>query len=185
MKKLSLIVSILVFISCSSESNGGDENNQNRGTLLTAQINGQSYASDDQNVSATLFLSDSFSQFVIAGSYLDSEVGSAVSEGIGIGFTFENLDQLSPGAIWDSLENQGFRTVVGSYSFGAATLSSADVVLADSNQAGGYAIFEITALNTETNTISGDFSFLAIDEDTGQEYLVTQGKINEVPYTTN
>ena len=74
---------------------------------MTAQINGQSYTSDDENVSATLFIGDSFSQFVIAGSYLDSDVGSAVTEGISIGFTFENLEELSSGTTWDSSENQG------------------------------------------------------------------------------
>jgi hypothetical protein len=185
-KKTILLFLTIITFSCSKSANDDGLNDLTlAGTLLTARINGERYASDDENVVAELYDYGFGLQLILSGGTVISNPGFALVEGIGIGISFENMEELTNGAIWDSSESEDIRTVTGSYTYGNATLSSAETVLAGSNIGNGYAIFEITEINIQNTTISGEFSFLAIDEETGREFLVTQGKINNVTYTLN
>lgn len=181
--KLTIVIllTVTLIIAC-SESNSADPTIACGGSMLTGQVNGNSFAASDELVTAKLSPSGLTNIFVITGACATSISGAASSESIGLVLALENLDDFAEGNSWTSME-ESTNTVIGQYILVQATLADADGVIASSDNMEGDAFFRITALNTATQTISGEFNFTGIDENNGELYTVTNGRINEAPYT--
>jgi hypothetical protein len=181
-KITTVIITMVTLIIACSESNDVDPTIACGGSMLTGQVNGNNFAASDELVTAKLSPSGLTNIFVITGACATSISGAASSESIGLVVALENLDDFSEGNSWKSME-ESTNTVIGQYIIVQASLADADGVIASSDNMEGDAFFRITALNTTTQTISGEFNFTGIDENNGELYTITNGRINQVPYT--
>ncbi len=184
-KKLIFPFVFLVMASCSNsdDSNGEIPTSEN---TLTATVNGRSFASDEAFTEGNLFVNDFATIFTISATLVESDLGVAQVESISLAISFQNEEDFSTGRSFSSSsEDESIISVVGQYIIGESTLSDANATIASSAIENGEAFFRITALDTSSRTISGEFSFLALDESNGDEYRIANGRFNNVYYEIN
>ena len=177
-KKLLLSISIaLCFIltNCSPEEIKDrieDEFGGTDGTDFVAKVNGKQFGASLENVHAYITVTENVYTVAIGAGAVE---GLTLGKAIAIAFSGSDYDELNAGSTHNSTEGQ--------YPAGAGY----EEHYTDSNE--DYETDEVesiyikvTAIDKSNLTISGEFNFTAIDEDTNTTYTVTDGKFTNIPY---
>ncbi|MEM9001845.1 MAG: hypothetical protein AAGB24_16420 [Bacteroidota bacterium] len=146
------------------------------GQSLTAKVNGVDF-NNGEGLIAGAFTEESgfYVIAIVAGEIIDDNnvkaIGLAVS-----GFDFDTLEA---GKEWTVVENEtNFESAIGSYGEGET--------INDQDTDETLDIFvRITSIDKENRLISGEFTFIALDEDTNMEYVVTDGRFTDIFYGAN
>nr|WP_299070395.1 hypothetical protein [uncultured Allomuricauda sp.] len=94
--------------------------------------------------------------------------------------TTESLDSIE-GKSWSSSNIYEYESFNAAYN---EDFISEDLIEAESDENQSF-LFTITELDTQNKTVSGNFSFEAIDTVSGETHQITDGKFNNINYTTN
>ncbi len=173
MKRLFFIFSIPLLLFTCSSSDDADGSQNLSGTYVTAKVNGVDFFADSDlsAISAQLYEYNSIFGFGLAAVQYDG--GNSAST-IGIGLGGIDFDLVTDGFEVSGI-NQDFN-VSGQY-----------VTSTTGSSAGGAsdedAYIKITSIDKENQVISGEFYFVAIDNDNPDiTYTVTNGIFNDVSY---
>ncbi|MDH7914235.1 hypothetical protein [Winogradskyella sp. SYSU M77433] len=174
MKKIFCLFAMSISLLACSVSDNSDGDSNPSGTFVSAKVNGSNFLADLglSGISAQLYENNSVFAFGLAA--VDYEGGNNAST---IGITFGGIDF---GSVIDGFEvfgdGQDFY-VSGQY---AASING--------NSSGGASdentYLKISSIDKVNQVISGEFSFVAIDNDNPDvTYSVSEGTFNNVSYT--
>lgn len=185
MKKIITYILLTVFILSCSNSNDNDDLLLPEGTKLTAKINGQSFAAQDDTTSVGFSQSSNLAVLFLIGSQVDQNSSTFATGAISLAFTIELDATLEASSQWYT--NSDDVIVIGGYVFSDNPLNDEDPDISatseDTNNSD--ARIRITQLDRTAKTISGEFEFTAFDENTGSTYTITEGRFNQIEYQTN
>lgn len=165
----------IIGISCSVEDSVPDD--ILGGGKVTATINGNKFESAKEY--------DKVEITTVSGVYImvlsagDAE-GISKLKGLAVVASGADFSTLSAGKTWIEIGDKGeVGKAAAGYSEddGSGEANDFDTEITE-------AIYiKITAIDKSKKTISGEFSFTVVDEDTGKKYKATNGKFTEVSYT--
>ncbi len=175
--KFYLIASMALFLlNCTPEDIKNkieDTFDITAGDDFTAKVNGADFGANKDYVEATITVQSGIYAVAIAGGDL---TGLQTGKVIGIGFGGSDYDDLQAGSTWDSPE---------------ANLGAEGGYKEDNNSENGTEInagdvesifIKVTAIDKVNHSISGEFNFVATDEDTGKQYTITNGKFTDITF---
>lgn len=152
---------------------------------FTANVDGTPFTVTSEQVAGELTLESdgSYTFSVVAFNGDENGLGQAISVGffgmdynsLSTGSSFRNIDFTTGTGVFGFY----FDTTNGSYNFSGGYLGS----LFGLDEEGGNATLRIVSLDKERQLVSGEFSFEFYDEDTDQQYRITDGKFGAVNYT--
>ena len=177
---LFLLGFILIIQGCDSSDDSNDNNlegNLGDGETI-AQVNGQEFAAAEGNTSGLLITipeTEGFYIFTISSAIALNESGSS-RDLLSIGLAGNNVNDLRVGEVWDA--NSETQAVTGTY---AEVRNETSEIIA-SSELEGTATFTLTAIDRDARILSGEFSFIAQDEFTGDIFTVTNGRFKNVSY---
>ncbi|WP_040253584.1 hypothetical protein [Psychroserpens mesophilus] len=178
MKKITyLFILSVLLINCSGNDDSNNNNNQDPSdTFVRATIDGVSFNATGvslfNTINAQLIENETIFGLIIVGQVADESLNFR-SISIGIGGT--DFNEVISGLEVQSPNNQF--TVEGGYFFGDASSSRSSV--SDEDE-----FIKITFIDKANQIISGEFRFLAIDDDDDSlMYNVTEGEFSNVSYT--
>ncbi|WP_186758070.1 DUF6252 family protein [Echinicola salinicaeni] len=160
----------------------------NKEEKITCKLDGVDFAADNNEsildlVKGELLERDQYFLLTVYGAELQDEGGAkAVGFKIG-GFSIEELRAGNTYETWEELENRpgDFVGVMGAVEERPSVQSDESIYKASSNHTKKVSL-EITEVDHETKTFSGTFSFVALDDETGIEINVTEGKFEDVKW---
>ncbi|GEQ85203.1 hypothetical protein ULMS_07110 [Patiriisocius marinistellae] len=145
---------------------------------ITAKVNGNDFSSlvVEGAVEARLSLlpinGNQAYVFAIGGADLNGGLPTA----IGIAMGDSNFDALVNGKVHQGINDSNLEE-----QFALGTYQENDEINATTENTDN-AIVKVTFIDKTNKVISGEFSFTATDEDSGQTFEVTQGRFTNVPY---
>ncbi len=148
------------------------------GTDFTATVNGTDFGTSIANVSAQITVNSGV--YAIALGAGDAE-GISKLKAIALAMSGFDFESLEAGRTWNTMEDEQGNAGAG-YEEDIAGNETGDDVSTDTTT---EIFIRITAIDKEAKLISGEFNFVAIDEDNGITYNVTDGKFESIPYTLN
>ena len=145
---------------------------------LTATIDGSNFSALDDSLTAQLVLitiNGSEAYFIsIGGASID---GSLV-QGLGFSFGDGDINGLVAGKTHQGISNDtGLQYALGTYQ------EEGSNELTATSEGTDNARVTVTSINMTDKTISGEFSFTGIDEDTGESHNITNGVFTDITYT--
>lgn len=147
------------------------------GGKVTATINGNKFESAKEYDKVEITTVSGV--YIMALSAGDAE-GVSKLKGLVLVASGEDYSTLNSGKTWDEVgSNDEVNKARAAYSEddGNSEVNDFSAELTE-------AIYiKITAIDKSKKTISGEFSFSVVDEDTGKKYKATNGKFTEVSYT--
>lgn len=175
-KTIVLFITLGLLLGCSSNDDSSGELDNLSGTYIAAKVNGTTFISDNSGtfnlISAQLYESGSIFGLGIAAVIYSGDF-SAKTLGIGLGgYDFD--------MVVDGFEaaGEGENFFVSGHYYEANTNGSEISSETESN-----AYIKITSIDKVNKTISGEFNFIAIDDDNPDvTYTVTDGVFNDVEY---
>lgn len=155
------------------------------GNLMHAKINGETFSVTDELVVAGFSQVDSITVFLITGSSANSSMIDISSETIGLGLTIVQDEEFLASSQWNTTDEENQSIVVASYSKLASVNNDSNGIESSTENEGGSARIKVTELNKIAKTISGEFEFTAIDDETNKVYAITDGVFKDVPFEEN
>lgn len=149
------------------------------GDDFTAKVNGKDFRTNKVGVAAIINVNINQSGIYAIGIAATVDVTKNV-KGIGLVMIGSNFDQLSAGSTFDKIREND--TEGGSAEYSEALGSNDEDVDADTIE---NIFIKITTIDKDKKLISGEFNFVAIDEDTNKKYTVTDGQFKNIPYKLN
>lgn len=177
---------LTLFVSCAKDEVKDTINNaldDGTGSNITAIVNGEDFATT--NLESTITAQMELITINGSEAYFLSIAGVSVLgpslEAIGISFGDENFDELEVGKVHVGIAtDSGLQYALGTYQLENGNETGASATTENTDNA----TVTITALDKANNTISGEFSFVAVDTDTGESFAVTEGKFTNITYST-
>ena len=188
MKSLKLIVIVLAALSfsCSSNSDDSDDLFISGGTRLTAKIDGRNFAALDEATVAGFSQSDNVTVILIGGAFSEFVSDATIAtESIGLGLTVIQNATFGASSQWYANNEDASIIVTGTYLRNNTTNSVSNEVEATSDFEEASARIRVTQLNRVSGLMSGEFEFVARDDRTGDTFVITEGKFNDVPFENN
>ena len=153
---------------------------------LTANVEGTSFEATDGYVVAQVSV-EADGQYTFGIQAMDYEDASTgIAQVISLGFFGSDFTSLSGGAEFKDYDVTSETGVICYY------FDSKNEVLGDNNYLGSLLGFSsdgatstllITSIDKDQQFISGEFSSVFYDQDSGKQYRITDGKFGKVPYT--
>ncbi|HBK71502.1 MAG TPA: hypothetical protein DDZ39_07610 [Flavobacteriaceae bacterium] len=167
---------ILLIISCTPETVLEDIIDKGD---FTAKVNGKNFNADNAAI-ATEITIHSISGIYSIGMIAADVINVGTKKAIALVMIGSDFDQLVAGKTFTEIIKNEIEGGGGGYSEDI-TNNNVDI---------GTDIVEsifikITTIDKENKLISGEFNFIAIDEDTNKKYTVTDGKFKDIHYTLN
>lgn len=181
LKKITIIIVSILFVSCSSVSDELEES-LNSNSPLTFQFNGENRTSLPL-ISSASFVESTFGDTTFYGFGLAGGTTNLSGNGwiLSLVISFGDLEEFTAGQSWtNSNIEEGF-SFLGIYS---ETLGEDELFGAESDDTTSFQV-TITELDKENQTVSGTFSFEGLDSSTGEQSQITNGRFNNLTYTTN
>ncbi|WP_394749762.1 hypothetical protein [Spongiimicrobium salis] len=139
---------------------------------FSAKINGETFTPPNDFVTATVATESEFYAIGIAAA---GPTSSTTAKGIVLAMTGFNFDTLEAGMTW-SLPTTESPLDGATAAFGQGNLETDEI----------QEIFvRLTNIDRVQRTISGEFEFVALDEETNRIYTVTDGLFRNVVYDLN
>lgn len=166
-------LSALLF-NCSSSD---DSSSNNMGdSYISAKIDGTNFIATGgsivNSIHAQLIESESYFSMLISGLVVDESYNS---QSIGIGFGGTDFNSVVTGL--EAVGSDDMYSLSGYYSFGDSETNN-------SSESDEDEYLKITSIDKENQTISGEFRFVAIDDDESSiTYNITNGVFNNIEYT--
>ena len=178
--------------SSTEESDANDEDAEAIPGKMLAKVNKNDFLSENKNktkfleeiifVSANISTKDGFNYLAVRGiQILRLEPSKGLS--IGLNILYLDIDNLNSGTIYNTVQNENnlfAESVSGSIVDNNEEIRAESLVTDKTKEIS----LKITEIDFERNVISGEFHFLAVDEETGDEYMVTDGVFTDVPLAT-
>ncbi|GEM_PF-7068227 len=170
---LPLCLAIL-FLNCSVEDAVSNLDILD-GDDFTAKVNGENFRADKEAVTVKISViqAEYYSIALVAGDILNTTNAKA----IGLAMVGPNFDQLSAGKTFDKVSEND--TEGGGAGYSEELGSNNDDIETDFIES---VFIKITAIDKDKKLISGEFNFVAIDQDKNKKYTVTDGKFKDIPY---
>jgi len=163
-----------------TDDDSDDDGGSNQGRIM-AKINGVQFESVDSDNAVQGLLSlitiegNQIYAFAIAGADLDGFDPKA----LGFAFGDVEFDDLVAGKVHQGIaDNIGSQFALGTYQ----ETSNGDINATSEDT--DNAIVKVTSIDKTNMIISGEFSFTAVDEMTGNTYVVTDGTFTDMQYQT-
>ncbi|MFC0604299.1 hypothetical protein [Winogradskyella pulchriflava] len=175
-----LIFLILVTFGCSSDSSSDDVDSEPGVANLSALINGNllslqnSTESDAQSVTGGYYVSNNIFTFSIAS-------GGTFNYGIeGVAFSVggEDFSIIEDGFEMTLTNNSGL-SFYGGYSL---IVDGEETAIGPFTTQSAY--LKINSINKNTKIVSGEFAFTLVNNQTNEQYVISNGVFNNVEYTT-
>lgn len=151
-----------------------DDDDDLSGAYVTAKVNGEQFTSLEAGLSATFEETDTY--FVISVGAVSISTGKA--KGLALAVAGVNSGQVAVGSTFTDIESEDGLGANAGYAEGPISDPGSDV---DTDELLEIYI-KITAIDRDSKTISGEFNFKALDEETNVTYTITDGIFNEMPY---
>ena len=145
-----------------------------KGAHVTAKVNGDQFTSADDALRATFEETDMY--FTLAFGAVS--VSSGKARGIALGVAGLSSEPLEVGATFTNEETDEGIGVEAAYSEGPVNDADADVSTDELLEIS----IKLTAIDRDNKTISGEFNFKALDEESNKTYTITEGMFSEIPY---
>jgi len=175
-----LLLVLLTFSSCSSDNSEDmiDEMTSNGGASFTARVNNMDFDAESDFIDANVTIQSGFYVISIAaGDPLDQNNAQAIA----LGMFGTDFDSLESGQQWNVIpdnQNQFMDVAVGGYAFGIATDQITDTGTTDVTQIN----VRLTCIDRDRRLISGEFNFVALEEETNTTFTVTNGVFTNILY---
>ncbi|MGD1894722.1 MAG: DUF6252 family protein [Cyclobacteriaceae bacterium] len=168
---------IIVLFGCGNGSDVLDDiadvdENDPEEIFVTAKVNGVEFSAQGETFVNTSSANNS-GFFSLAIGAVDVEQGRA--KAIALAIVAIDREEVQVDDTFTETDDNGFGATAA---YEEGVISEEAEIEADKTQA---IAVKITAVDQENQTISGEFSFTAIDEDTNTTITVTDGVFNKVP----
>lgn len=167
---LSISLILLFFLSCTVED--AIEQLLDEGDF-TANVNGDNFSANKAAIAVKINQLGFYSIGMVAGDIVSTEKAKV----IGLAMVGPNFDQLSAGKTFDEISEND--TEGGGAGYSEDLGSNNDDIETDIIES---VFIKITAIDKDKKLISGEFNFVAIDEDKNKKYTVTNGQFTNIPY---
>ncbi|MET2986219.1 DUF6252 family protein [Aureibaculum conchae] len=175
--KSGLLLFILIIVSTSCSVDDVVPDDILGGGNITATINGNKFESAVEYDKVEITTVSGV--YIIALSAGDAE-GISKLKGLVLVASGEDFNVMNSGKTWDEAGSDNeVNKARAAYSEddGNSEVNDFSAELTE-------AIYiKITSIDKSKKTISGEFSFTVVDEDTGKKYKATNGKFKKIPYT--
>lgn len=194
-----ILLTLSIFSSCSSDDSGTDDDplemsedmgdddamddmdTDSNGASLTATVNGNAFnATIQEFIGASIAEQSGFYAIALFGLEI---VSSNNAKGIALAMAGFDFDTVIAGKEWTMVQSDnGLEIAGGGYTEGdIANGENDDIDTEETTEV----FIRITSIDKENRIISGEFSFISSDEDTGTIYNVTDGVFTNIPYDMN
>lgn len=171
---LSIPLILLFFLSCTVED--AIEQLVDEGDF-TAKVNGDNFSAEKAaiavKINTNINQSGLYSIAMIAGDIVSTEKAKV----IGLVMVGPDFNQLSAGKIFEEISEND--TEGGGAGYSEDLGSNNDDIETDIIES---VFIKITSIDKDEKLISGEFNFVAIDEDKNKKYTVTNGQFTNIPY---
>ncbi|MDY7395663.1 DUF6252 family protein [Aureibaculum sp. 2210JD6-5] len=177
LKSHLLLVFILIIITTSCSIDDVVPDDILGGGNITATINGNKFESAKEYDKVEITSISNI--YIIALSAGDAE-GISKLKGLVLVASGEDYATLKSGKTWNEpgISNEVNKARAAySEDDGSSETNDFDTEITED------IYIKITSLDKSKKTISGEFTFTVVDEDTGKKYKATNGKFKEIPYT--
>lgn len=172
---LLFVVVLFSFMSCSDDDNDPVLTDP----FLFAKVNGESFLAKEEFIDATFTQegNDEYEFTLIAAEF--DEITTINSRVVSLLVFGEGFDDLS-----DGTQFSGLNIFTGTGAIGIFFIYQNSVITEESISLIGNnsASLKITAIDKTKQVISGEFSFTAENEDSGEQYTVTDGVFRDIKY---
>lgn len=174
------------------ESNNDDDDESTVTGKMTAKINGEDF--ETNNYEATDLISEIIQVKAVIENYPDTEyvffhlIGFKFTRykpekgfTISLNISFLDLDKFLVGAEYSTIYNQDnlfVEGIKGSVNHYDEENWGVEPLMTDTNE---EVYLKINKIDYDQQIISGLFNYTAIDQETGSEYIVTEGVFTDIP----
>ncbi|MEM5566835.1 DUF6252 family protein [Psychroserpens sp. AS72] len=174
MKKLIILLVLTSLFACGSDDSILDDNDPN-GSYITANVNGINFTTINIPGATSAYLYNTDFNFIIG---LAGAEYNGTENPRSVGLVFGGLDFDSVVVGYELNATNENEVVAGSY------FSESTAGFENGGESDGNAYVKITAIDKVNQTISGEFNFIAIDDDNVSiTYTVTNGVFNNLEYS--